>query len=557
VRDAIAKQLPDAYVAAEVFVDGQGWAVTRPIGETASRDSWCVEAEDWGAVFADPTTAEKYSRFVDALTTATVTRLTETQLAHEKRTVRWLDLLAWLSRDQFCRYRDPLEWRTSATESGTGELHGEDASILIRIMMDLLDDEERQLIERHQNLLEEKSKQAAAVKVLEQDIATTKRFLQSRLRIPGDQLTDDLFGMSARDRVKKRQAKLKNDLDTLADTSGLTALAAELSEAKDVATRLQQEFDTRTADRQTLEGELKTSQSASDDEFYESFAELGHPCSLPPGECPLKDGCGEVGARDPFREAITQEKSAELSELDRTLAEIEANLKTAQKSYKSLKRRHDRLEKQVSQSVRKLSARLGRMDAIFRETKSFLGTVQEGKQQVKTLGDIDKALRESRDQQRTARDLVARKQDMLNRHFNYVLQNLLGIGYTGRIEISMKGLHLAIDDQDSSPGEAMATSGTVHSLDLACLRASVGGLGFLPRLLIHDSPREGDLEPHIYAKLFEFAVSLEKLFGQYEPSFQYIVSTTTPPPQELARQPYVRLELDGRRVDGLLLRRKF
>ena len=465
--------------------------------------------------------------------------------------------LAWLSRDQFCRYRDPLEWRNSATESGTGELHSEDASILIRIMMDLLDDEERRLIERHQKLLEEKSTQAATVKEIGQDIATTRRFLQNRLRVTGEQLTDDLFGTAARDRVKMRQGRLKNELKSLPHTSGLATLATELNEAKDVVVRLQSEFDTRTADRQTLEGELKTSESASSDEFYATFAVLENPCSLPPGKCPLKDGCGEVGAKDPIREAITQDKAKDLQELDQVLAGIETQLNEAKAAYQSLKRRHDQLDKQVSQSARRLAARLGRVDAVARETKSFLATVQEGKLQTDVLAGIEKSLRESRDQQRTARDLVARKQDELNQHFNHVLQHLLGAGYTGRIEISMKGLHLAIDDHDSSPGEAMATSGTVHSLDLACLRAGIGGLGFLPRLLIHDSPREGDLEPHIYAKLFEFVASLEQEFSGTEPSFQYIITTTTPPPEHLDADPFVRLRLDRNRSDGLLLGRRF
>lgn len=39
-----------------------------------------------------------------------------------------------------------------------------------------------------------------------------------------------------------------------------------------------------------------------------------------------------------------------------------------------------------------------------------------------------------------------------------------------------------------------------------------------------------------------------------EPSFQYIVTTTTPPPRALAADPFVRLTLDARNEEGLLLK---
>ncbi len=102
--------------------------------------------------------------------------------------------------------------------------------------------------------------------------------------------------------------------------------------------------------------------------------------------------------------------------------------------------------------------------------------------------------------------------------------------------------------------EGIATSATL-SLDLACLRAGLEGLGFLPRLLIHDSPRGGDLEPHLYAHLFTFAMELEAAFK--EPPFQYILATTTHPPESLLKVPYLRLTLDARGQEGLLLKRRF
>jgi hypothetical protein len=95
------------------------------------------------------------------------------------------------------------------------------------------------------------------------------------------------------------------------------------------------------------------------------------------------------------------------------------------------------------------------------------------------------------------------------------------------------------------------------SLYLACLSVGVCGLGTHPRILIHDSPREGDLELHIYHRLFEFILELERAFGKREPSFQYIVTTTTPPPKDLAIAPYTIAILSSKKTSGLLLKTGF
>ena len=95
---------------------------------------------------------------------------------------------------------------------------------------------------------------------------------------------------------------------------------------------------------------------------------------------------------------------------------------------------------------------------------------------------------------------------------------------------------------------AAKSSKAVLGFDLACLAASLCGIGHHPRILMHDSPREADMEEAMYHRLFRIVRTFELLFGDNEPSFQYIASTTTPPPRELAdpNAPFVRLTLDAR-----------
>ena len=96
---------------------------------------------------------------------------------------------------------------------------------------------------------------------------------------------------------------------------------------------------------------------------------------------------------------------------------------------------------------------------------------------------------------------------------------------------------------------------TVLAFDVACLTASILGHGHHPCFHIHDSPREGDMEEPMFHRLFQMIHRLETLFADSPPSFQYIVSTTTPPPNELAAEsgPYVRLTLDAPNDSSRLL----
>ena len=82
---------------------------------------------------------------------------------------------------------------------------------------------------------------------------------------------------------------------------------------------------------------------------------------------------------------------------------------------------------------------------------------------------------------------------------------------------------------------------------------SIEGRGAFPRFLLHDGPREADLAPEIYERLFLYARQLEDCFSG-DPSFQYIVTTTTRPPESLLVEPWCRLKLSGVPAEERLLR---
>jgi hypothetical protein len=105
---------------------------------------------------------------------------------------------------------------------------------------------------------------------------------------------------------------------------------------------------------------------------------------------------------------------------------------------------------------------------------------------------------------------------------------------------------------------ALSTLATVIGLDLACMTASICGLGHHPRLVVHDSPREAELESILFDRIFHLIGGLENAFGDDRaPSFQYIVTTSSQVPAKFADEPYTRLILDAREEGRLLLKARF
>ena len=92
----------------------------------------------------------------------------------------------------------------------------------------------------------------------------------------------------------------------------------------------------------------------------------------------------------------------------------------------------------------------------------------------------------------------------------------------------------------------------VIAFDFAALCLSIEGATRVPAFLIHDSPREADLGLPLYHQVFHLARWLEEIGGQ--PLFQYVVTTTTRPPPELTKNPWLRLTLHGAPASDRLLK---
>ncbi len=114
--ELIRKSLPEGYVAAELHVAGQQWAVQRPLGSGRmsyfKQDATVEEQlQDRGQSVSQDDYPKRIclEDLLDKLESGAVVRTGET--------IHWAHVLAWCTRDQEARFQNIHEWRSPRSES--------------------------------------------------------------------------------------------------------------------------------------------------------------------------------------------------------------------------------------------------------------------------------------------------------------------------------------------------------------------------------------------------------------------------------------------------------
>jgi hypothetical protein len=169
--------------------------------------------------------------------------------------------------------------------------------------------------------------------------------------------------------------------------------------------------------------------------------------------------------------------------------------------------------------------------------------VAEARRDAGELTAKDEQLQAQQAELRASHQHVLRRFDEL---FGYVCRVL---GNNISASVSLTGLGIQADVQVG--GMAMESLKAI-AFDLAATLMSIAGRTVVPAFLLHDSPKKADLGVSIYHRWFRFITSLEKLSA--EPLFQYIITTTSEPPQELRSSGIIETLHGAEPSDGLLRR---
>jgi hypothetical protein len=179
------------------------------------------------------------------------------------------------------------------------------------------------------------------------------------------------------------------------------------------------------------------------------------------------------------------------------------------------------------------------------EYQGILDRIETLNTEIKSLAKSDEQASNSEAKYRSLHsDTLPRVKEL----FSYVCKGLLGNQVKASLTLSGLGLQADVE----VGGMAMESLKAI-AFDLATLLTNIEGRTMLPAFLVHDSPREADLGEAIYHRLFRLVRSFERLGD--DPPFQYIITTTSRPPNDFCQLPFLVAELQGSNARERLLRR--
>ena len=115
-RERVSVALLNGIVGAEVMLDGVCWAILRPLG--VRRRHMAVAGGNLDEIASGEGTSTGLEPFLDAVEHGILTTGLAALISGQRLDRRsWPIALAWLTRDQECRFNDVLEWRSTASDS--------------------------------------------------------------------------------------------------------------------------------------------------------------------------------------------------------------------------------------------------------------------------------------------------------------------------------------------------------------------------------------------------------------------------------------------------------
>lgn len=559
-RDSIAVAFPDGLVGAEVILEGTPWAIIRSIG--IGRRNTAVAGGDLDALVADDAgDATGIASFVDAVETSLVSDEVAALVPGERARRAWLTALAWLARDQECRFNNVLAWRSTASDSGSPARGLSTTKTLdaLRALVGAIVPEEHTLRTEVGQLEQARhdAEREAGHREWEAKQEVARLVGALRLRgeeVPSGPLAVGVFRRAARDEIA-RVARV----DPATDVTDIDALRSSYEDARSrveaLATELA-EIEARLPEIERILSRIRGELPGLSFSVHESEHPVCPVCEVPIDRV-LADAC-QLSHKLPDLDEIKRRREQRQHDLDAELtrlvehrerkARVAPDLAAARRHASELHQRLQSVERARDSrqdawySARRLLDDADRLEELFQAREEAASRVQQ----------LTATIEEKREQVGSFRDAQARVFHRASQIFDEIVRELVGSEALGRITLDGNGLHLAIE-MDGDRSTAAIDSLKVLAFDLAALCMSIEDSTHVPAFLVHDSPREADLGLSVYHRLFRLARALEEVGGQ--PLFQYIVTTTTHPPDELNSEPWLRLTLEGAPAERRLLRR--
>ncbi|MBF6571148.1 MAG: chromosome segregation protein SMC [Candidatus Binataceae bacterium] len=557
-RNRVALAFPEGLVGAEVMVAGIRWAILRPIG--TGRKHFAIREGNLDDIKIDELTANGTTLFLQAIENGILSPDVAALVPGDRPLHAWLIALAWLSRDQDCRFDHVLDWRSPVSDSGSPVRSFSTTRVLdaLRALIGAIDPEEHkvraeisELETEHQSVLQE-------VAHRKWEAARLRSRLLGELGLQEDQVPPDRLAVEQLRQTAKVQLARTVVIDADTDIADIETLRAADDEAwrrLDAAAKAAAEVEARIPEIERMVSRIKGEMPTTAFAIHSSENPVCPICEVPIDRA-LAEGCklshklpdpDQLKARRESLENDFKCESLRLEEHRNRLPIVNAELasarqaaKVARNSLRSAEKARDARADAWYQARRRIddTDRLGELLIVIERTQS-------------SADELFAGIEKKREHVGAHRDAQAEVFGRLSRTFDAIIRVLVGSTARGAVTLDGKGLHLTVDmggDRSTTAIESLK----IVAFDLAVMCVSIEGKAHVPAFLIHDSPREADLGLSIYHQLFEFVHGLEDVGRQ--PLFQYIITTTTRPPDNLTKKPWLRETLRGAPAEERLMR---
>ncbi len=559
-RERISAAFPNGIVGAEIMLDGICWAVVRPLG--ARRRHVATAHGNLDEIAAGEGAATGIEPLIDAIEQNIVTPGVAGLIRAQPGQKAWPVALAWLTRDQECRFDDVLDWRSPASGSdaplpASGREAGPRREALRAFLSAITEDEQR-VRQDEERLRTEIQNAEADANQLTGDAARRVKAIVKALGLQGRSLPEmpflnDVLRQAAEGRLAEAAQLPPGDTTQLAVARQLMADAkAQLQAYQDEDKHLKSVTPLEQRVLESLRNELPG--------LSASAVIAAHPvcpvCAVPIDRA-MAEGCKiPLNLHDHQAcRARFEKKRQEVDEQDKKVRALQLRAQSLRPDLAIAGQGADTAEKRVKalESVQEARSAAWLSATSIKEKVEELSELdaerQAARENVRKLEGLATALRDQLAAYRDKQGIVFAR---LSEKFAPIVQRLMNQEAKGSVTLTGVGLNLKIDiggDRRTAAIESLK----VLSFDLACLCLSVEGATRIPAFFIHDSPREADLGLSIYDEIFRMMREIEALTEV--PLFQYIVTTTTRPPNDVGCLPWLRLTLRGSPGNARLLGR--
>ena len=570
LRNQIIAAYPKGYVAAKVWVNGEAWAVAKPLGR--HKKSYFAKGGDISTLF---TSEQKDSKeeYHNALHRGVFGSDDCLTLPSSGQQITWEHLLSWCARDQEAHLDDFSTWRSLRSESDSPGFNRrkEDPVEMVRICLGYMESGELKLQKACQRLVREieilkKSVEQAGQQPLffhGEYVARVRTQLAISENVPVFDIQrssppTDLVGLAEakieEDRFnidRERKALVELDQQRVAATSEVSQISERLEQVEAIVNRKKRE-------NSGIEKELEELQQKKVRLSNLEGRNCEHAC-YPINDCEhfyrykngfnfdTKQKIGETKKDYKKRLELIREHSERVAGIKKLLGE-------AQKEYWKINTRFH----EQDLKVRELESTLQNLERDLSELKRY-DEVVSGRTENDEFVEVTKALEAKQRKLKGKQDqLKLAKQQQINKAgaLNSYLTDLAGSVYSG-----LQGRVVLGDN--ARPFQLLGPGGEAfHALEVILGDLSAALLAthqpiMHPGFIIHDSPREADMGDNLYRGYFRMLIELGQTMQKKRCyPIQYIVATTTMPLDGEGEEAFIRHRLYATDEDGLLFKRR-